>query len=441
MDKIKQLNQFLSTDIWRIRTHQLPKSRSFWINQLRIFLLAFRRFSEDNCQLRASALTFYTLLSIVPVLALAFGFARGFGFDQMLQEQIIAKMPGQEEAVQKIIGFANTFLENTKSGVIAGAGVLLLIWTVMKVLSNIEQSFNEIWGIKKGRAFGRQFSDYLAMLLVGPLLLIVSSSMTVMITSKTGFVAEKLAYLGPVGGLILYAFHFLPYVVMWALFTFLYIFMPNTTVTWRAALIGGVIGGTIYQVVQWIYIMFQIGVSHYGAVYGSFAALPLFLAWLQVSWLIVLLGAEISFAEQNVETYEFEPDSVKVSPNFRRLVALTVAHVCVKKFAKGEAPITAREIAQEVEMPLRLVNLVIFELTEAGVLSEAKMEDGKSPAFQPARDIAGLTVGMVSNMLNQRGTDDIPLAETKENKKLKASLEAMAKTFEQSPANVALKDI
>ncbi len=441
MQKFSQLQQFLSTDIWRIRAHQLPASRSFWINQLRILLLAFRRFNEDNCQLRASALTFYTLLSIVPVLALAFGFARGFGLDAMLQEQLVTKMPGQQEVVEKIIVFANSFLENTKGGLIAGVGVVILFWTVIKVLSNIEQSFNEIWGIKKGRGFARQFSDYLAMLLVAPLLLVTSGSMTVMVTNKTGVVAQKLAYLGPVGDLLIYLFHFLPFVVMWALFTFLYIFMPNTTVSWRAAIIGGVIGGTTYQIVQWIYIMFQIGVSHYGAIYGSFAALPLFLAWLQVSWLIVLFGAEISFAEQNIETYEFEPDSLNVSHNFRRLIGLTVAHVCVKKFAKGEAPITARQIAQEVEMPLRLVNLVIFELTEAGVLSEAKSEDAKSSAYQPARDISDMTVGAVLKMLNHRGIDDIPIPDSKEIKRLRASLEAAEKTFDQSSVSVLLKEI
>jgi membrane protein len=283
MQKITQLMQFLSTDIWRIRVGKLPKSRSFWINQLRILLLALQGFNEDRCQLRASALTYYSLLSIVPVFAMAFGFARGFGFDQLLQKQIIAKMPGQEEIVGKIIVFANTFLENTKGGIIAGIGVVLLFWTVVQVLNNIEQSFNEIWGIQKGRTLARQFSDYLAMLLVCPLLLIISGSMTVVVTSQMSFIAEKILFLGPVGSLLLYVFHFLPYVFMWLLFTFIYMFMPNTTVTWRSALFGGIIAGTAYQVAQWAYITFQIGVSNYGAIYGSVGGPPAGYKWASLS--------------------------------------------------------------------------------------------------------------------------------------------------------------
>jgi membrane protein len=441
MQRINQLMQFLSTDIWRIRTHQLPKSRSFWINQLRILLLAFRGFNEDRCQLRASALTFYTLLSIVPVLAMAFGFARGFGFDTVLQNQIVQNLPGQEEVARKMIGFANAFLENTKNGVIAGVGVVLLFWTVVQVLNNIEQSFNEIWGIQKGRTLARQFSDYLAMVLICPVLLIAASSMTVVVTSKADLLAEKLVFLGPVGGWLLYIFHFLPYMVVWLLFTFIYIFMPNTTVSWRSGLIGGILAGTAYQVTQWAYIMFQIGAARFGPVYGSFAALPLFLTWLQISWLIVLFGAEISFAEQNVETYEFEPDSLRVSHSFKRLTALNVAYVCIKKFAKGQAPVAALEIAHELGMPLRLVNLVIYELTEAGVLSETKFEDGKSPAFQPAMDISVMTIRWVLERLDHNGTDDVPFTETEETKKIQASLEAMSAAFDQSSVNIALKDI
>jgi membrane protein len=441
MQKINQLMHFLSTDIWRIRTRQLPKSRSFWINQLRIFLLAFQGFNEDRCQLRASALTFYTLLSVVPVLAMAFGFARGFGFDTVLQNQIVQNLPGQEEVARKMIAFANAFLENTKNGVIAGVGVVLLFWTVVQVLNNIEQSFNEIWGIQKGRTLARQFSDYLAMVLICPVLLITAGSLTVMVTNKIDFLAEKFVFLGPVGSALLYLFHFLPYIVVWLLFVFIYVFMPNTTVSWRSGIIGGIIAGTAYQIAQWGYITFQIGVSRYGAIYGSFAALPLFLTWLQVSWLIVLFGAEISFAEQNVETYEFEPDSLHVSNNFKRLVALCVAHVCIKKFAHGQTPVTSLEIAHELGIPLRLVNLVIYELTEAGVLSETKFEDGKSPAFQPAMDISVMTVQWVLQRLDQRGTDEVPLADTDEVKKIRASLAAISAAVGQAPANVALKDI
>jgi len=438
---IQKLIQFLTTDIWRIRKSELTGHRSLLINQLRIFLLAFRGFDEDECQLRASALTFYSLLSIVPVVAMAFGIAKGFGFEKLLEKQLYEKMQGQEEVVHRVIEFSNSVLQNTQGGLIAGVGVIILFWTVIKVLGNIEDAFNSIWGVKKARTFGRKFSDYMSIMLVCPIMLIMSSSVTVFMTSQITLIVEKLSFLGPVADLILLCLNILPFCVMWVLFTFLYIFLPNTKVNFKSGLLGGIIGGTMYQLVQWVYITFQVGVSNYGAIYGSFAALPLFLIWLQTSWLVVLFGAELSFAEQNVDTYEFEPDSLKASRKFKQLVALSITQVCVKKFHQAEVPLTARQIAHDLEMPIRLVNQVIFELTEAGVLAEVKHDEGKTLAYQPARDIQQLTICRVLDLMERNGVAAIPFAETPEIKKIKQSLATLSAIIEKSPENLTLKDI
>ncbi|HNV24403.1 MAG TPA: YihY/virulence factor BrkB family protein, partial [Candidatus Omnitrophota bacterium] len=226
MKIIFQFVQFLKKDIWRIRIKKLPKTKSFWIQQLRIILLSLRGFDEDKCQLRASALTFYSLLSVVPVAAMAFGIAKGFGFENMLEEQLYNKIPGQEVVIKQIVDFAHSFLENTKGGLIAGVGIAVLFWTIIKVLGNIETSFNDIWGIKKGRSFGRKFSDYLSVMLICPVLLIMSSSVTILVASQIKLIVEKIAFLGPVSSFILLGLNILPFVVTWILFTFIYIFMP-----------------------------------------------------------------------------------------------------------------------------------------------------------------------------------------------------------------------
>ncbi|MFH1360956.1 MAG: YihY/virulence factor BrkB family protein [Candidatus Omnitrophota bacterium] len=438
---IPAIIDFLTTDIWRIRTSKLSRPRSFLIRQLRVVLVAIRGFDEDKCQLRASALTFYSLLSIVPLVAMAFGIAKGFGFENMLENQLVTRLPGQEEVVTYIIGFANSFLENTKGGLIAGIGVAVLFWTVIKVLGNIESSFNDIWGIKKGRSIGRKFSDYLSIMLICPILLIMSSSVTVMIASQVTLVMRKIEFLGAFSPVIMIFLKLLPYAVLWVLFSFIYIFMPNTKVNFKSGLIGGIIGGTIYQIVQWVYIYFQVGVAKYGAIYGSFAALPLFLMWLQISWIIVLLGAEISFADQNVETYEFEPDCLKVSHSFKRLLSLQIAHLCIKNFSQAQKPWTAQEISHVLEIPIRLVRQILFELTEAGILSEVKLDNNKIIGYQPARDIGPLTIQSVLNILDWKGIDTIPIAESKEVDKLMASLKSFNETIEKSPSNLALKDI
>ncbi|MCH7912048.1 MAG: YihY/virulence factor BrkB family protein, partial [Deltaproteobacteria bacterium] len=433
--------QFLKTDIWRIRSSKLTGQKSFWIRQLRIILLAIRGFGEDKCQLRASALTYYSLMSIVPVAAMAFGIAKGFGFEKLLEEKILGGLPGQEEVAQQIIGFARSFLENSRGGLIAGIGIVALFWTVIKVLGNIESSFNDIWGIRAARTAGRKFGDYLSIMLICPILIIMSSSVTVLVTSQITLIVEKLAFLGPVGDAVLFSLRVLPYAVIWIVFTFIYKFLPNTRVQLKSALIAGIIAGTSFQVVQLIYIYFQVGVAKYGAIYGSFAALPLFLIWLQLSWLIVLFGAEVSFAEQNVETYEFEADCLKVSHSFRELLSLNIAHLCVKKFRQAEKALSADEVSHELEIPVRLVRQILFELVEARVLSEVKLDDRETMAYQPARDIEDLTITNVLNQLNRRGVNWIPLDNTGDLEKLKGRLTQFQEGIEKSPANVPLKDI
>lgn len=438
---ISRFIQFLKTDIWRIRASTLSNKKSFWIRQLRIILLAIRGFDEDKCQLRASSLTFYSLLSIVPVVAMAFGIAKGFGFENMLEKQLLEKMPGQEEVIGQVIGFAHSFLENTQGGLIAGIGIGILFWTVIKVLGNIENSFNDIWGIKKARTFGRKFSDYLSIMMICPILFIMSSSVTVVITSQVTLIIEKLAFLGPVGTMIITSLKILPYAVIWVMFTYIYIFLPNTKVKFKSGLIAGIIAGTIYQIIQWGYITFQIGVSKFGAIYGSFAALPLFLVWLQISWLVVLFGAEISFAEQNVDTYEFESDSLKASSSFKKLLALNIAYICVKNFHEGQKPPTAAQLSHDLEIPIRLMHQVIFELTEAGVLSEVKFNDTQAMAYHPARDIEDMTMQSVIDRLDQRGIDTIPVAQTKSLQILRNNLAQFHDILTASPGNVLLKDI
>ncbi|MDD3374377.1 MAG: YihY/virulence factor BrkB family protein [Candidatus Omnitrophica bacterium] len=440
MANISKFVRFLKTDIWRIRANKLPKTKFFLIQQLRIVLLALRGFNEDKCQLRASALTFYSLLSVVPVVAMAFGIAKGFGFESMLEAQLYNRLPGQEEIVAQIIGFSNAFLENTRGGLIAGIGVVILFWTVIKVLGNIETSFNDIWGIKKGRGFSRKFSDYLSIMLICPILLIMSSSATVLVASQITAITQRIEILGAVAPFIFFSLKLLPFVVIWVMFTFIYIFMPNTKVKLSSALMGGVIAGTVYQIVQWAYINFQIGASKYGAIYGSFAALPLFLVWLQVSWLIVLFGAEVSFAKQNVDTYEFEPDCLKASRSFRRFMALAITHLCIKHLYKGDLAPKAEEISHVLESPIRLTNEILFNLTEAGVLAEVKRDDGAT-GYQPARNIELYTIKNVVKMIDDRGVDSIPVVSTKEMNKISDCLKGLEQAIETSKDNLNLKDI
>ena len=432
---------FIKTDIWRIRKKDLSRMKYFFIKQLRILVLATRRFRQGQCPLKASALTFYSILSIVPLVAMAFGIAKGFGFQKLLEKQLLEKFPGQETVMMRIFDFAHSLLENTKEGVIFGIGIAFLFWTVFKLLSHIEESLNDIWDIKTPRTYLRKFSDYLSIVLISPILLIMSSSATVFITTKITLITERVALIGIFSPVIFVMLKFLPYGLVWVLFLFTYILMPNTRVNFSSGFVAGIIAGTIYQIAQLGYIYFQVGMAKYNAIYGSFAALPLFLIWIQLSWLIVLFGAEISFSYQYVDTYEFEPDCRQISPAFKRLLTLNIAHLVISTFSKGNMPLTASNISQVLEIPIRLVQEILDELVESKFFSNTEIQAYNALAYQPARDINRITIKSIVEALDRKGVDNIPVAQTEELKALSEVLQRFSHEIEKSPANRLLKDI
>jgi membrane protein len=439
---LSKITSFLSTDIWRIRLADYPRSKAFMLGQLRILALAVRGYREDSCKFRASALTFYSLLSIVPVIAMLFGIAKGFGLEKRVEAEILGRFEGQEEVAGRIVTFANSLLENARGGIVAGVGVLILFWSVISVLGNIEHSFNEIWGVTKPRSLGRKFSDYFSLILVCPVLMAVASSATVVVSSQAKLLLERIPFLNSLGPVLLLPLKLLPYCALWVAFTFVLVFMPNTKVKLKSGLIAGVVSGTLFQVVQWAYINLQIGAAKYGAIYGSFAALPLFLMWLQMSWLILLFGAEIAFAVQNVHTYEFEPDCLSISHSRKMLFSLLITNLIVKRFCQGEPAWDAPEISRALEIPIRLVRQILQELVESNVLSEIRRpEEDKEVLYQPARDVETLTIKWIVDALENRGESHVPVVDSEELKKLTDALAAFGQTVERAPANVTLKRI
>ncbi len=433
--------RFVRTDIWRIRLEELPFGKSFLLRQLRVIILTLRGYNDDRCLLRASSLTFFTLLSIVPIVAVFFGIAKGFGFERRLERELFQRFPGQEDVLNQIINFANSLLQQTQGGLIAGVGLLVLFWAVLKVLGHIERAFNDIWEIKESRSWIRKFSDYLAIMLIAPIFILMSGSITVFIKAQVSQITQKVAYLDVLNPFIYFLFESMPYILIWILFTILYIIMPNTKVSLKAGLLGGVVAGTLYQIAQWAYITFQISAAQINAIYGSLAALPLFLIWLQISWWIVLFGAELSFASQNVDTYEFEPDSHKVSPGFRKLLTLQVVHLLINKFQNGDKPLTDSQISDKLQMPIRLVHRILSELVESSLVSEIKTKTDKEFAYQPARDINQLTIQSVLQALDHQGIEDIPVAQTEEYQALSQALQDFSQSMAESPANKLLKEI
>ena len=432
---------FLRYDIWRIQLTELNRVKIVAIKLARIILLAIRGFQEDKLPIRASALTFYSLLSLVPVLAMIFGVAKGFGFQKMLERRIMETSAGQEVVMGQLVEAAQRLLDATKGGVIAGIGIAVLFYTVVKLLGHIEMSFNHIWGIKSARSLGRKFSDYLSVMLIAPLMLIISSGATVFITTQIAIIIDKISLLGFFSPIIFFMLKLIPYGVLWLLFTMVYLLMPNAKVKFASGLIAGIFTGTAVNLTQWVWITFQIGAAKYNAIYGSFAALPLFLAWLQITWIIILVGAEVSFAHQNAELFEYEPDEANASMALKKQFALHITHYVINRFKKGDAPQTAAEIAKTLQIPVRMVRNLINELVESHLFSTVKTDEDKEPAFQPAIDIHQISIQSVVEGLDNKGNNDIPFKTTPEFDVLSKALASFNQLVKESPENKLIMDI
>jgi len=441
---VSRILTFFKTGIWEIRLKDLPPIEAFFMRYLRIILLASRGFIRDNCQKTASVLTYYSLLNIVPVVAVAFAIAKGFGLEKLIEKQVLQmaeKANWQADITTQIISFSHKLLDQAKGGLIAGVGIVLLFWTVISIMGKIEESLNEIWEIKKSRTLIRKFSDYITMMVLGPVLLIISSSATVLVASQVKVIVNKIALLGVFSKVIFLLLNLLPYVSIWVLLTMLYLIMPNTRIPLRSAILGGVAAGTTAQIVQWIYIKFQIGVASYGAIYGSFAALPLFLGMLQMSWMIVLFGAEIANANEHYETYGFHPDYSRMSVSSKKILMLRIFHLLTKKFSVGEKPLSAHQIAHALEIPVRLVRQFLFELSDVGLVVETAKGIKSEVAFQPGRTIENITVKFALDEYEKYGTTKIPDYQSDESEKISSYLRDISETIEKSPANVRVKEI
>lgn len=442
---VSRIMLLFEEDLWKIRLKDLSPLKAFPVRYLRVGVLALRRFVDDRCSQKASALTYYSLLSLVPVLAMVFGIAKGFGLQKLIERHLMEmaeKANWQPEFVDRLLGFSNALLENAKGGLIAGAGVVLVFWTVISIMGHIEDFFNEIWEVKKSRTLRRKFSDYLSVMILAPILIIISGSASVLMATQIKGIVQKVSLLGVFAPMITVLLQLLPYASIWILLTGLYLLMPNTKVPPKSAILAGVITGTIYQIVQWIYIKFQIGASSYGAIYGSFAALPLFLGWLQLNCMIVLLGAEIAVAHEHQETYGYHPDYSRISLSSKKLLALRIFHLLVKRFSKGEKPFTGAQISHSLEIPVRLVRSLLHELIGAGLVTETVAEKGHEIAFQPARTVENITVKVAIDAYEQHGEGPAPLETSfTEEEGILTHLRRLSELFEKSPDNVALKEI
>ncbi len=440
--KLSLLKRFFNVDLWEINLRGLSAFRASCIKLVRVLVLSVHGFLVDKCPLQASALTFYTIFSIVPLAAMIFGIARGFGMQQKLQADLNANFAEYQVLLDKLYDLADKALANAQSGTIAIFGVLLLFFTVIKVVGNVEHSFNDIWGVKTARSLFRKCGDYTVLLIVCPALLLFASSITVYVKTQFSSLAQTVyvsdSLIGPMQFILIKS---IPFVLSWILFTFIYKTMPNTKVKIFSAVFGGIVAGTLFQFLQQYYITVQLAVSHQSAIYGSFTAVPLFLLWLLISWYIVLLGAELSFAHQNVDTYECEPYASSTSEALRRKLLIKICTVIVKNFIAGEKPLSDIAIARACGMPIRESRDLLFSLSNAGIISKVLDSEENETGYNPSMPIEKITIQTIWKKVGSIGRNSFPLPENQEFTLLEKELAALTKDCTKSPHNKLVKDL
>ncbi len=396
---ISRCTDFFENGLWSKDDNELGNWSRKALRILKIVVMTIKEFVEQKASVRASALTYYTLLSLVPVLALAFAIAKGFGLESLLTS-IIRNNLNSTELADYVLSFATSALENTKGGIIAGVGVIMLLYSVFKLLNNIEAAFNVMWCVRSSRSMLRKVTDYVCIMIFTPILIITAISTNIVF--RTSLKSYFNGNLSTVQDILI---GFSPYLMMWVFFTLLYLVMPNAKVKIAPATISGIITGTAFQIVQWVYITFQVGANSAGAIYGSFAFLPLLLAWLQLTWTIVLAGCKIAFSIQNVSKYSMEHGVRIVSANLRRTYSLVIMYNTVRDF-EAQKRTTGITMANQMEISQPLFFHLVERLKEAGLLAELKTDNDKEErTFIPAMDTVQITPRLICQRLNALGDD------------------------------------
>lgn len=434
---LNQIKTFLLEDIWRVTDDEVSKKKGMLYNAIKIATLSVKEFTERRVVNKASALTYSTLLAIIPILALLFAIARGFGFSNLLEDQFRNGLGGQAQTAETILSFIDSYLSHAKSGIFIGVGLIMLFYTVLLLTHNMERTFNSIWQVKKPRSLYRKMTDYFSMMLLLPLLIMLSSGISIFMSTflKT---MEEFFLLAPV---IKFLVRLTPFVLTWGMFTALYIFMPNTKVKLKFAIVPGILAGSAFQAFQYLYIGSQIWVSQYNAIYGSFAAIPMFLLWTQISWSICLYGAQLCYVAQNLRNFSFSKETENISRRYHDFLCILIMSLICKRFQTEESPYTAESLSDEHKIPIRLTTTILYELQDLHMIYETPVEgEDEEMAYLPSVDINQMNVAMLLSRLDKEGSEAFKIDRSQYTNTWEALAKARESYYKET-SSILLKDL
>ena len=434
---LKGIKSFLSIDLWRVTDDEVSKPRGLFYNALKIIILSIQEFTQGRIINKASALTYSTILAIIPILAILFAIARGFGLNDFLENQIRSGFEGQNQTTEIVFSAANSYLTHAKNEVFIGVGIVLLLWSILTLTYNIERTFNNIWQVKKPRTLYRKITDYFSILVLLPIFFVLSSGISIFMSTVVKNM-EGFVLLAPIMKFLL---RLIPFVFTWLMFITLYVYIPNTKVKLMHSIFPGIVAGTAFQAFQYLYIGSQIWVSRYNAIYGSFAAIPMFLLWTQISWSICLYGAELCYVSQNLKNYSFSKETANISRRYHDFLCMLILSLICKRFEQCGKPYTAETLSSEHKIPIRLTKKILYELQDLELLRETPVEnEDEITAYLPAIDIHQITASMLLERMDTYGSEAFKI----DRKKYTLPWEALNQAKEeyyQNVKKVLLKDL
>ncbi|MDE6277058.1 MAG: YihY/virulence factor BrkB family protein [Muribaculaceae bacterium] len=386
--------EYCSDGVWK------DTRRNWWVTAIKTLNLSIRTFLSGDVQTQACAMTYRTLLALVPALALLLAIARGFGFQGYLEAELYRLFPAQETAIRYAWNFVDSYLNQASEGLFVGVGIVFLLYTLVSLISTTEDTFNSIWGVRQGRSLARKISDYTSLLLILPILVVCVSGIELMLSSTLRAIFS-LEFMTPVVSCLL---EVSSWILTFLFFGAVYLLFPNTRVPIPSALISGVFAGVGFLVVQWLFVTGQMYVSRYNAIYGSFAFLPLLLIWLQLVWMITLAGAVLCYSSANIFSFSFDQEVKNIAPLYRRKAFVAVATILTHRFEAGQPAVTTRELIENYELPGRLVNDIFAHLIEAGIVAQVVLDAGKRIyAYQLSVPAERMTIAFLFDKLNTLG--------------------------------------
>lgn len=405
MIKWKDIKQFIQYDLWRRTSRELKESRRtkrVGFGVLKTIILVIRGFSSKQLNMTANALTYNLAFAIIPIMAMILAVAKGFGFSEMIEKQLQQSILSETNLVPTVMEMVNRYLETAQGGAFIGIGLLILIWAVYSFFRNVEQAFNTIWDVKQSRSFVRQLTTYIAVLFLVPVLVVVTSGMSIFVHSTV----ESLSAFEQLAAYRNSMVRVLQFVIVWVIFLWMYMAIPNTKVRFRSAIFPAILMGTLFQLLQMLSVYVIMFLSRTSIVYGAFAFIPILMIWLQWACLLILIGAELSFAIQNNEQFEYEKDVETMSRRYKDFLTLYLLHRVIYRFEHDEIPYTAVELAHENNLPIRLVSQLLNRLADVGLLRTVYVEQKEEKTYQPALDTHQITVGKAIERIDMQGTEE-----------------------------------